>query len=209
MKKEIRLVLFDIGGVLLRTDDPAPRTRLAQRYGLDRAGIDRLVFSSPAAQAAEIGRAEESAVWAHVGETLGIDAAEMVEFQRQFWAGDTVDLSLFDLLRSLRPARRTGLLTNSWLREPLALFRTRYGLADDLVRDAVEAAVSSAQVGVQKPDRRIFDTALARFNAAAEETVFVDDFVQNVEAARKLGMVSILFENPTQARRDLLAALGG
>lgn len=209
MKKEIRLVLFDIGGVLLRTDNPEPRTRLAQRYGLDRAGIDRLVFSSPAAQAAEVGQAEESAVWAHVSETLGIAAAELVEFKRQFWAGDTVDLSLFDLLRSLRPARRTGLLTNSWLREPLALFRERYGLAEDLVRDAVEAAVSSAQVGVQKPDRRIFDTALARFNAAAEETVFVDDFLQNVEAARKLGMVSILFENPTQVRRDLLAALGG
>ena len=208
MPETIKIVLFDIGGVILRTDNPGPRTQLAQHYGLDRQGIDRLVFASQAALAAEIGLGSEDAVWEHVQRELSIPVSGMADFQREFWAGDSVDLSMFDLLRSLRPQRRTGLLTNSWLRDPLPLFWTRYHVAETVVRAAVDEAISSAQVGVRKPDRRIFDAALLRFRAAPEEAVFVDDFAENVEAARAMGMRAILFDSPTQTRRDLLALLG-
>jgi hypothetical protein len=194
--------------VILRTENPGPRTRLAQRYGLDRQGIDRLVFSSAPAQAAEIGENGEEAVWEYVRTVLGIGEDEMTSFRREFWAGDAVDVSFFALMHSLRPRWRTGLLTNSWLRDPLPVFWTRYAVPEEVVRGAVEDAISSAQVGVQKPDRRIFETALERFGAAPGETVFVDDFTHNVDAARGLGIHAILFESPTQTRRDLLALLG-
>jgi glucose-1-phosphatase len=209
MAAKFQLVLFDIGGVILRTVNPGPRTRLAQRYGLDRLGIDRLVFASAPAQAAETGQAGEDAIWEHVRAALGIPAEELADFQREFWAGDAADLSFFELMSLIRPERQVGLLTNSWLSDPLSLFWTRYGIPEAVIRGAVDAAISSAQVGVQKPDRRIFDAALERFGARAEETIFVDDFLHNVEAARSLGLRAILFESPTQTRRDLLALLAG
>ena len=56
----IQAVIFDIGGVLVRTDDPEPRRNLARRYGLDRNGIEKLVFGSPISQAVEIGQAKEA-----------------------------------------------------------------------------------------------------------------------------------------------------
>jgi glucose-1-phosphatase len=207
MSETIKVVLFDIGGVILRTDNPGPRNRLAQRYGLDRQGIDRLVFSSPSAQAAETGQGDEEAVWEHVRSALGIGGEEIDAFRREFWAGDAVDLSYLDLMRSLRPRWRTGLLTNSWLLDPLCVFWTRYAVPEAVVRAAVDDAISSAAVGVQKPHRRIFETALERFGVRAEEVVFIDDFGHNVDAARALGMRAILFESPTQARRDLLTLL--
>ena len=208
MSETLKLVLFDIGGVILRTENPGPRTRLAQRYGLDRQGIDRLVFASAPAQAAETGEGDEEAVWEHVRAVLGIGEEEMTAFRAEFWAGDAVDVSFFTLMHSLRPRWRTGLLTNSWLRDPLPLFWTRYAVPEAVVRAAVEDVISSAQVGVQKPDRRIFDTALERFGVAPGETVFVDDFAHNVDAARALGIHAILFKSPTQTRRDLLDLLG-
>lgn len=205
----IRAILFDIGGVIIRTDDPAPRLRLARRFGLDRAEIDRLVFSSPAAQAAERGESDEAAVWAHVCKALALDDAGLAEFQREFWAGDRVDVALIERLATYRPKYRVGLLTNAWTREPLALFTRRYGLPEALVSRAFDAAVSSAQVGAQKPDPRAYKAALEALGVTAGEAVFVDDFAHNVEAARRLGMQAILFRDAHQATEELDAILDG
>ena len=204
MKPKIKAVLFDIGGVIIRTDDPAPRERLARCFELDRKGLDELVFLNPVAQAAERGESPEEAVWKYVRDRLGLSPAEMSLFQAEFWGGDRVDLSMLELLAWLRPGCRTGLLTNSWLRDPLRLFWERFKLPETQGRSALDAVVSSAAVGVQKPDPRIYAAALEQLGSRAEETVFVDDFPRNVDAARALGFEAILFESPTQARRDLL-----
>lgn len=207
MKANIKVVLFDIGGVIIRTDDPGPRKRLARCFGLDRGELDGLVFLNPAAQAAERGEGPEEAVWEYVRDRFSLSPVEMSAFQAEFWGGDSADRSMLELLAGLHPRYRTGLLTNSWLRDPLILFWNRFNLPEAEVRSALDAVISSAAVGVQKPDPRIFAAALERFGALAEETVFVDDFPLNVEAAQGLGFEAILFESPTQARRDLLALL--
>jgi HAD superfamily hydrolase (TIGR01509 family) len=207
MNANIKVVLFDIGGVIIRTDDPGPRERLARCFDLDRQGLDRLVFQNPLAQAAERGEKPEEAVWEYVRDRLSLSPAEMGPFRSEFWAGDSLDRSMLELLAHLRPHYRTGLLTNSWLRDPLVLFWDRFHLPEAEVRAALDGVISSAAIGVQKPGPRIFAAALELFGALAEETIFVDDFPHNVEAARGLGFEAILFESPTQARRDLLALL--
>jgi HAD superfamily hydrolase (TIGR01509 family) len=207
MTEKIEAVLFDIGGVIIRTEDPGPRERLARRFGLDRAGIDRLVFGSPAAQAAERGETDEAVVWMHVQRELDLSAEQLSQFQAEFWAGDRADPSLIHLLFHLRSRCRTGLLTNSWLRDPLPLFWTRFSFGEEEVRAALDVAVSSARIGIQKPAAGIYKAALAELEARPEATVFVDDFMHNIDAARALGMHAIHFVTATQARRDLLALL--
>lgn len=76
----IRAILFDIGGVLLRTEDRTPRNALAARFGLDYAGVDQLVWGSPISVAAEEGRAEPADVWEHVRQTLNLSPVEILEF---------------------------------------------------------------------------------------------------------------------------------
>jgi FMN phosphatase YigB (HAD superfamily) len=203
----LRLVLFDIGGVILRTDNPGPRLRLARRFGLDRAGLDQLVFGSPAARAAETGQGDEASIWEHARTALNMHPNEMDDFQRQFWAGDAVDISLFELMRMLHPDYQVGLLTNSWLADPLSMFRDRYGIPSELLDAGVDGVISSARIGVQKPDRRIFMAAVEHFGVSPQQAVFIDDFYHNVAAARELGMRAILFESATQTRRDLMNLL--
>jgi glucose-1-phosphatase len=203
----IKVILFDIGGVIVRTVDPAPRERLAHCFGLNRKGIDELVFLNPVAQAAERGEAVEEAVWEYVGKRLNLSALEMEDFQAAFWGGDCADVSLIELMAHLHRRYRTGLLTNSWLRDPLPLFWRRFDVPEVKIRSAVDLAVSSAELGVQKPEAQIFNAVLDRFQVRAAETVFVDDFSRNVDAARDLGFQGILFESPTQMRRDLLSLL--
>ena len=63
--------------------------------------------------------------------------------------------------------------------------------------------VISAEVGIMKPDPRIFQYALEQLDVAPAEAVFVDDVIENVEAARAFGMHAIHFTTPRQAISEL------
>lgn len=198
-----KAVLFDIGGVLVRTEDPAPRQRLAKQYGLSREALEDLVFGSAVSRAAERGEASEEEVWGFVQRSLHLNDAALAEFKRDFWAGDQLDQTLLGWLANARSCLRTGLLTNCWSREPLAFYTTLLGLPDGSLARAVDAVVSSAQVGVRKPHPRIFEAILRVLDVPPSESIFVDDFLENVEGARALGMVGIHFRN----RDDVLSVL--
>ena len=47
-----------------------------------------------------------------------------------------------------------------------------------------------------KPDLRIYKLAINRFNLIPEETVFIDDKKENIEAANSLGFLTIHLTNP-------------
>ncbi|WP_322507346.1 HAD-IA family hydrolase [Anaerolinea sp.] len=198
----IHALLFDVGGVILRTEDPAPREALARQYGMSRADLEKLVFASPAALAAERGEADETAVWDLVARTLRLSAPQLTAFREQFWAGDCVDTALLAFLAEVRPRVRTGLLSNAWTRDLRALL-CAYGAPADLLDRAVEVWLTSSMLGARKPDPRAFAAALAHLGASAGQTVFVDDFVENVEGARRAGLVGVHFQTTAQTLETL------
>jgi len=110
----IRAVLFDVGGVLLRTEDPRPRRALEERLGLTAGAFEDLVFNSPVSLAASIGQATSQQVWEHVRQRLALPPGSLEQVQREFWAGDCWDQTLIGFAKSLRPDRRTAVLSNAW-----------------------------------------------------------------------------------------------
>ncbi len=64
-------------------------------------------------------------------------------------------------------------------------FFNRYGFPMD---DLFEKAYYSHLAGVRKPDAASYQLVLNENNLVAEETVFIDDALNNVEAANKLGI---------------------
>ncbi|MEZ5381762.1 MAG: HAD family phosphatase [Microthrixaceae bacterium] len=65
----------------------------------------------------------------------------------------------------------------------------------------------SGEVGVIKPDPEIYRLACERFDVAPGEAVFIDDRLDNVEAARSFGMRALVFTG-AEVLRSELAALG-
>ena len=63
--------------------------------------------------------------------------------------------------------------------------------------------IVSGEEGIKKPDPKIFQLLLDRFNLRPEETVFFDDHIENIIAAREMGIHGILFKNAEQAEQDL------
>ncbi|MGH0031264.1 MAG: HAD family hydrolase [Myxococcota bacterium] len=102
--------------------------------------------------------------------------------------GGGVHAGLVERVRGLRAdAYRTGLVTNN-AREFRDTWRPLLPL-DELF----DTVVDSSEVGLRKPDPRIFELALARVgDVPAERAVFLDDFEGNVAAAERVGMTGIL-----------------
>jgi epoxide hydrolase-like predicted phosphatase len=197
----IRAVIFDVGGVIVRTEDQSWRLRWAERLGVPPEVLSATVFDSDAAAEATVGHVPADAAWAHVAITFNLDADALAQLRADFFAGDRRDDTLVVFLRDLRPAYRTGILSNAWS-DGRQIIAGRFALGD-----AADDLVISAEVGVAKPDPRIFELATARLGVRPEETIFVDDFVRNVDGARKFGMHGVHFRNREQATSEVCALL--
>ena len=126
----------------------------------------------------------------------------MQGFKTSFWGGDQLDHELLDIIRRMRGRYRTAMLSNAW--ENLRSLMTN----DWHISDAFDAIVISAEVGLMKPEPKIFDLVLEKLGAAPQEAVFIDDFKENIEAARRQGLNVIHFNNRTQALCELGYMIG-
>ncbi|WP_424529320.1 HAD family hydrolase [Sphaerisporangium viridialbum] len=90
--------------------------------------------------------------------------------------------TMYEMLRAARTAGlSTCLVSNSW--------------GDHYLRegwdDYFDQVVISGEVGMRKPEPRIFHHALGLVGLRPEECVFIDDIEANIEAARALGIVGL------------------
>jgi len=199
----IRAVFFDLGGVIVRTEYQAPRQHLAERFGMDYDDIDKIVFGGGAngsAARATLGEITEDEHWLNIMKILKRPVSEYSRIRDEFFAGDVVDRTLLDFLRSIKPKYKTGLISNAWSGLRNFILRERFD-------DAFKYMIISAEVGVAKPDPRIFQIALEQLQVKADEAVFVDDFIENIEACRKVGMTGIHFKDPESAIKQLKVLL--
>lgn len=198
----IKAVFFDLGGVIVRTEFQAPREHLADRLGIEYEDLVKLVFDSPSSIRASHGEISDREHWAEVIKRLRRPAAEMKTIREEFFAGDVVDLKIVEFLRSLRPRYFVGLISNAWpdLREYIA---------SQKFDDAFDHMVISGEVGVMKPEARIYQIALEQAGVKADEAVFVDDFYENIAGCEKIGIKGIHFRDPQPAMAELQNLLDG
>ena len=192
----IRAVFFDLGGVILRTEYQAPRQQLAERLGLEYDDLDRIVFNSETGIQAATGAITSRQHWEAVMKRLKRPLEELESIRGEFFAGDIIDRDIVNFLRSLRNTHKTGLISNNWsdLREYLVR---------EKIIDAFDHIIISAEVGVAKPEPRIFRIALEQAGVKPEEAVLVDDFYVNIEGCKKVGMKGIHFKDAQSAMQQL------
>ena len=192
----IRAVFFDLGGVIVRTEFQAPRQRLAERLGMEYDDLVKIVFDSDSGYKATMGEISSDEHWASVIQRLKRPASELLAIRDEFFAGDIVDRTLLDYLRSLRGKYKTGLISNAW-----------GDLRDYIVKekfdDAFDKMIISAEVRAAKPEPKIFQIALEQLGVRPKEAVFVDDFLINIEGCEKVGIKGIHFKDPGSALQQL------
>jgi putative hydrolase of the HAD superfamily len=117
----------------------------------------------------------------------------------RMFAATVLETGMHDLVKALRRAGlRTALLSNSWGNDdyPRHLFAELF-----------DVVVISSEVGMRKPEERIFRHAASLLGLEPRECVFIDDVQANVVAAEAIGLVGLHHREaaPTIARlADLL-----
>jgi len=192
----IRAIFIDLGGVIVRTEYQAPRQHLAERLGMEYEDLVKQVFDDETGRQASLGQLSEDEHWAAVMRKLRLPESETQAVREAFFAGDIVDYALLDFMRGLRKKYKVGLISNAWS-------GLRPWIISRKFEDAFDAMIISAEVGVMKPDARIFQIALKKLGVSPSESVFLDDFPENVVGARAIGMQAIHFIQPEQALEEL------
>jgi epoxide hydrolase-like predicted phosphatase len=185
---EIKAVIFDLGGVLVRTEFPEVRRELAGKLGLEPEALDSLIWGREDWDLAEVGAITYDEYWRRVGEALGLSTPEALsDFRSEYFSGDRVDQELVGLIRDLRAGYKVGLLSNApdrlevWLEENWD------------IKNLFDAIVYSAKEGTAKPDPAMFHAILERLEVQPSEALFIDDYPRNVYAALALGIKTIRF----------------
>ncbi|MFN7210342.1 MAG: HAD family hydrolase, partial [Aggregatilineales bacterium] len=109
----IRAVIFDFGGVLMRTQDDSGRRAWENRLNLAHGALERLVHGSSLWIEAQRGTLAPEAYWQALGEQLGINGDDLEQLRHDYFKGDVLDESLVALIDRLRErGLRLGLLSN-------------------------------------------------------------------------------------------------
>ncbi|UYN89297.1 MAG: HAD family phosphatase [Anaerolineales bacterium] len=194
----IKAIIWDFGGVLVRTDPDNQRDALATRLGITRRELEARVFDGENRRQAQIGGVDGEQYLQEVSAEFGMTVGELRE---AFFGSDHLDHKLMAYIRALRPKYKTGLLSN-------AMNNLRAALTDQYpILDAFDAVVISGEVGVMKPHPAIYLLAAERLGVQSGECVFVDDFIQNVRGAQEAGMQAVLFADREQTLADLQVLL--
>jgi epoxide hydrolase-like predicted phosphatase len=117
----------------------------------------------------------------------------------RMFAGTQLDEAMLDLFRRLHSdGVPTGLLSNSWGSDyPRHMFA-----------DMFDAVVISAEVGMRKPETRIFLHAAELLGLEPRECIFIDDIEANITAADEAGLVGVLHSSAASTAQRLSELLG-
>jgi putative hydrolase of the HAD superfamily len=129
----------------------------------------------------ECGRLTEAEFEPRFAEMLGVERSQGL-IDRLFAGMQPDEPMLAAVAAAQRAGVRTGLLSNSWGQGRYD--RSRF----DTLFDAV---VISGEVGMRKPDPRIYGLAAERLGLPPERCVFVDDLPGNLKPAREIGMATV------------------
>ncbi len=190
-------IIFDVGMVLADFS----WERLFGRLGIQGSDFERVADATV-----------RSAVWGDYDRSLLKDEEilnrfiandpEEEKYIRLFWENIKDSISCFPYadtwVKSLREKGYGCYVLSNYPRRTYELTKEKLTFEKHM-----NGLLYSFQVQQIKPEPEIFQTLLTRFGLAAQECVFMDDNLKNVEAAKKLGIHAILFTTKEEASQKL------
>ncbi len=193
----IETIVFDLGGVLIDWD---PRY-LYRKIFTDEAALEDFLATITTTEwhiEQDRGRTMEEATVLLVSRHPE-HAAEIKAYYDRWdeMFGGPIEGTV-DILRELRERGYPLHALTNWSAETFPVARESYdflGLFDEIVVSGEERLI--------KPDKDIYNVLVQRTGLDPATTVFIDDSLPNVTAAKELGFVALAFQNPNRLRQDL------
>jgi FMN phosphatase YigB (HAD superfamily) len=188
----VKNIIFDLGGVILDID--YKRTISAfEKLGMKNAGeLYSKAKQNPIFDQLEKGLITEEQFYDGLRRMSGLQIQDTQ--LRDAWNALLVDLPEKNvaLLQKLRPDYRLYLLSNTNAIHEKGyheMIVKKYGCF--ILNDLFDNRYLSHHIHLRKPDKEIFEYVLSDADIKAEETLFIDDSPQHIEAAKKLGIDAV------------------
>ena len=188
----IKLFIFDMGGVLVQNfnilHEAAHILGLSFNDLLDYVREDLIPIQEGTMSPADF--------WKRFSGKSGI------VIERELWSelfNPTIDTTMESFIGKINESHRVVCGTNTLDSH----YNFHINRGDYQVFDAVYA---SHLMGIAKPKKEFYQWILNREGVLPDETVFVDDYPENIETAKALGIRSFLFKNTELFRRELSEA---
>ena len=177
----MKFLLFDLGGVLI---DMPGVAKMIEWTGLDERTCWKQWMESTAIAQFESGKLDQNAFAHAVIETFHLPVTaqqfliEFATWPAGFYPGATA------FLQNLRRTHRIGCLTN------INAIHWQRAVDEWKVYNYFDFCLASHEIGLVKPDGRIFAHAAKTIGVAPGEILFFDDNLANVRAAADCGLIS-------------------
>lgn len=193
----IRNIIFDLGGVLLNINPLLSLAALEQLSGINRDPLLNKLVASRIFQKIDTGILSPEKFRKEMGRILGVKLSdEKIDFA---WNALLLDFPArrIEMLEKLKQNYRIFLLSNTnyiHYQHYTKIFELEFGYP---FPDLFEKLYLSFELGMHKPDQPVYEHVLRTSELKAEQTLFIDDSLANIEAAMFLNIRCIHIQNGT------------
>ena len=195
----IKTIFFDIGGVLINIHPNRTFEYLSDCIDIDKSIIKKN-FPWDEHNNYEKGFLSDKEWYLAVKDSMPQPCCLK---ELDFWIGWKLLLGqekrTLEILRNLKGRYSIWLLSNTNPKHIQDEIEKRY-----LFPSLVNGAVYSFDVGVRKPEKEIYEIAMQRANANPQECLFIDDLLENIQAAKQIGIEGIHFISSEQLKQELV-----
>lgn len=199
MVQAIKVLLFDLGRVLVDFDHLRSAQRISAFCSKTPRQIYDLFFESSLTIAFEAGKITPKDFYLQVKQMLDLklsyDSFEPIWNDIFFLSAK--NRSVFGLVNALRANYKIAMLSN------INILHYEYLKKNFPVFEVFNKVFLSFQLGLIKPDKKIYDLVIRELGVSPQEVFYTDDRPELVESAKSLGLRGCVFTNFSQLISDL------
>lgn len=190
-------IVFDFGGVM--TGEPNREVViqfLCESFQLSLTEFEKA--NQEKRQAVKLGKTDEQ-FWLEFADKRGIILPDhwTQRFKLVMKEAIGINPEMYALVDQLREKQiPIALLSN--IDERLSKLVREFGLYEPF-----NPCLLSCEIGAEKPDPKAYEILLEQLDLPSRDIVFIDDKLENVEEAKKMGLDAVLFKSSDQIRQEL------
>lgn len=204
-ENKIKAIIFDVGGVLVGagSDFMNKRGHGVHEYMVKKLGVDLDSWfdSIDTAYAKSIeGKIDGEKAVKVIASNLKVSSSKLTKlWMNAYKKIMKKNRELYKIAFLLKKSGyRIGILSDQWYLSQKALMPK-----NDKDNKKFELIIVSCEVGLRKPNPKIYRLLIKKLNLKPKEILFVDNREWNLKPARKLGIKTILFKNNKQTLKDM------
>ena len=193
-KIKIRALILDYGGVISQPQNRANINNILQCLGQDYDDFMQVYYDLRAGY--DNGQLSGQEYWGRVLqhydlEPNGFDLSYLIQEDVNSWT--FINQSMIRFISDNRNRIPKLAMISNMVEDTLVLMRRQYNWLD-----LFDELVFSCELGINKPEREIYEVCMSRLSVEPDECLFVDDSTKNIQGALDVGMHSIHFKSNSQ-----------